>query len=71
MMFFSAFVAFMFWLLAMWLVWEFTHKPLTQKIEHELADIDVEDRQFQSALKEAAWLDRPVINLRLSRKWVK
>lgn len=68
----TGFTLFMFWLGACWLVGYLVSKPLQpDQLTDDLGDLDVDAREFQVALKNQAWMDRPVINLRLSGRWVK
>lgn len=68
----SAFEAFAFWVVLCWLVYQCKVEPLQpDQLEDDLTDVDLSERSRQLELREAAWLDRPVVNLRLSRRWLR
>lgn len=67
----TPFIAFCLWLLACWLVARRVQPLQPDRLEDDLGDVDVTERRFQVALREAEWWERPAVNLRLSRKWVR
>lgn len=66
------FLAFMAWCGACWLYIALRHAPLQPEQPcDDLADVDLEDVHRRRDLAEAAWMDRPVINIRLSQRWTR
>lgn len=66
----SPFEAFMLWLGLCWLVVAIGGKPLQpDQLTDELADVDLSDIHRQREIREAAWLDRPVVNISLMRRF--
>ena len=65
----SAFEAFAFWLGMVYLIYLCKVEPLQpdQPLD-DLSDVDVTDPSFHVAVREADWMDRPVVNIRLSRR---
>ena len=66
----SAFEAFMFWIGLVYLIYLCKVEPLQpDKLEDDLGDLDM--TEYRRTLDEQAWLDRPVLNVTLSRKWTR
>ena len=64
----TPFVAFMTYLALLYLVVALVGGPLQpDQLTDDLSDVDMS--QHQRTLREAAWLDSPQVNLKLSRRW--
>lgn len=65
----SAFTAFMLWVFLCWMVVSLTERPLQpDRLEDDLADVDLSERSRQVELRNTLWWESPVVNVVLSRR---
>lgn len=68
----TPFLAFCFWIGMIWLLVMCKVEPLQpDQPEDIFHDLDMTERPYARAVRESEWCDRPVVNIRLSGRWMK
>lgn len=66
----SAFEALMLWMGLCYLVYQCRVEPLQpDRLEDDLTDVDLSDVHRQREIRNADWMDRPIVNVVLSRRF--